>query len=128
MARAESPPASARARVVPTAPRDRAPHERARGEHSLNRHGHSRWWRETKLDLRRRVAMRLVADRDYVARLYHCKFGRYPDLATPAGFNEKILAKILGEASLRSSVFRSCTGGRIAPKRCPSIVCPTPLR
>jgi hypothetical protein len=82
---------------VPTAPRDRAPHERARGEHSLNRHGHSRWWRETKLDLRRRVAMRLVADRDYVARLYHCKFGRYPDLATPAGFNEKILAKILGD-------------------------------
>lgn len=41
--------------------------------------------------------MRLVADRDYVARLYHLKFGRHPDLAAPAGFNEKILAKILGD-------------------------------
>jgi hypothetical protein len=63
----------------------------------LNRDGYSGWWRETKLDLRRRIAMRLVADRDYVARLYFRKFGRHPDLATPAGFNEKILAKILGD-------------------------------
>ena len=63
----------------------------------MNRHGYSRWWRETKLDLRRRIAMHLVADRDYVARLYYAKFGRHPNLAAPSGFNEKILAKILGD-------------------------------
>jgi hypothetical protein len=55
--------------------------------------------------LRRRIAMRCVADRDYVARLYRRKFGRYPDLAVPAGFNEKILAKILGDRRPSLTLF-----------------------
>jgi len=55
------------------------------------------WWRETKRDLRRRVAMRLVRDRAYLSRLYVLKFGRRPDLDRPLGFNEKILTKILGD-------------------------------
>ncbi len=41
--------------------------------------------------------MRLVSDRDYLARLYHGQFGRWPDLDRPAGFNEKVLFKILND-------------------------------
>lgn len=39
--------------------------------------------------------MRLVSDRDYLARLYRIQFGRWPDLDRPRGFNEKILVKVL---------------------------------
>jgi hypothetical protein len=55
------------------------------------------WWRETKRNLRRRVAMRLMPDRTYLSRLYVLKFGGRPDLDHPRGFNEKILTKILGD-------------------------------
>ena len=52
-------------------------------------------WRDAKEDLRRRVAMRFVSDRDYLARLYRIQFGHWPDLNRACGFNEKILVKIL---------------------------------
>jgi hypothetical protein len=54
-------------------------------------------WHDAREDLRRRVAMRFVSDRDYLARLYRAQFGRWPDLDQPAGFNEKILVKILND-------------------------------
>ena len=57
----------------------------------------TQWWRETKRNLRRRVAMRFVSDRAYLSRLHLLKFGRRPDLDRPRGFNEKILTKILGD-------------------------------
>ena len=55
----------------------------------------SKRWRDMRRDLRRRLAMHLVSDRDYLARLYHDKLGARPDLEHPAGFNEKILCKML---------------------------------
>src|SRR5215831_12606198 len=55
----------------------------------------SKRWRDMRQDLRRRIAMRFVSDRDYLARLYHDKLGVWPDLEHPAGFNEKILCKML---------------------------------
>jgi hypothetical protein len=55
----------------------------------------SKHWRGMRQDLRRRLAMHFVSDRDYLARLYHDKLGAWPDLEHPAGFNEKILCKML---------------------------------
>jgi hypothetical protein len=52
-------------------------------------------WRAARQDLRRKVAMHFVSDRDYLARLYRIQFGHWPDLDAPRGFNEKILVKIL---------------------------------
>ncbi len=52
-------------------------------------------WRAARQELRRKLAMRLVSDRDYLARLYRNQFGHWPDLDRPRGFNEKILVKIL---------------------------------
>jgi len=63
------------------------------------------WWRETKRDLRRRVAMRLVPDRAYLSRLYVLKFGQRPHLDHPLGFNEKILTKILGDRRAYLTLF-----------------------
>jgi len=63
----------------------------------LSRDLRRRPWREAKLELRRRVAMHFVADRDYLARLHYRKLGRPPNLTAPAGFNEKILFKILND-------------------------------
>jgi len=57
----------------------------------------SKLWRDTRQDLRRRLAMHFVSDRDYLARLYHDKLGAWPDLDHPAGFNEKILRKMLDD-------------------------------
>jgi hypothetical protein len=51
------------------------------------------------------MAMHLVGDRDYVTRLYRRKFGRLPDLERPNGFNEKILAKILGDRRSYLTLF-----------------------
>jgi hypothetical protein len=56
-----------------------------------------RRFRDRKLALRRRRASWFVSDRAYVAYHYRKTFGRAPDLAHPAGFNEKILVKILGD-------------------------------
>ena len=53
----------------------------------------SKRWGDMRQDLRRRLAMQFVSDRDYLARLYHDKFGTWPDLEHPGGFNEKILCK-----------------------------------
>jgi hypothetical protein len=50
---------------------------------------------ERRLALRRRLASWFVSDRAYVAHHYRKAFGRAPDLDHPAGFNEKILVKIL---------------------------------
>jgi len=63
------------------------------------------WWRETRRDLRRRIARRFIADRDYLARLYRRKFGRDPDLEHPTGFNEKILVKILHDRRRYLTLF-----------------------
>jgi len=52
-------------------------------------------WRDLRQDLRRRLAMHFVADRDYLARLYRDKLGAWPDLEHPRGFNEKIMFKML---------------------------------
>ncbi len=52
-------------------------------------------WRNTRLELRRRIAARFIGDRAYVSRMYRKEFGRLPDLYQPSGFNEKILVKIL---------------------------------
>jgi hypothetical protein len=71
----------------------------------LNRNLRLPDWREVKLDLRRRIAMHFVADRDYVTRLYYLKFGRHPDLARPTGFNEKILAKVLNDRRAYLTLF-----------------------
>jgi len=57
----------------------------------------SKVWHETRENLRRRVAKRLVSDRAYLARLYHRQFGCWPELDRPSGFNEKILFKILND-------------------------------
>jgi len=54
-------------------------------------------WRDARLDLRRRLAMRFVSDRDYVSRLYDAKLGCRPNLDRPRGFNEKILVKMLSD-------------------------------
>ena len=63
------------------------------------------WWRETKRDLRRRIASRFIGDRDYLARLYRMKLGRDPDLEHPTAFNEKILVKILHDRRLYLTLF-----------------------
>jgi teichuronopeptide biosynthesis TupA-like protein len=73
----------------------RAPPFRRSGVPTMSPGTAREWWRETKRDLRRRVAMRLVSDRAYLSRLHVLKFGRRPDLDRPRGFNEKILTKIL---------------------------------
>jgi len=65
----------------------------------------AQWWREAKRDLRRRVAMHLVGDRDYLSRLYFQELGRRPDLDHPTGFNEKILAKILNDRRAYLTLF-----------------------
>jgi teichuronopeptide biosynthesis TupA-like protein len=71
----------------------------------MNRNPPASRWRETKRDFRRRVAMLLIGDRDYLSRLYYAKFGKRPDLDHPAGFNEKILAKILNDRRAYLTLF-----------------------
>ena len=71
----------------------------------MNRERHARWWRETKLGLRRRVAMHFIADREYLARLHRRKLGWAPDLDRPTGFNEKILFKILTDRRAYLTLF-----------------------
>jgi hypothetical protein len=65
----------------------------------------SRKWRDAKLDLRRRLAMHFVGDRDYLARLYFAKLGAWPDLERPRGFNEKILVKMLHDRRPMLTLF-----------------------
>ena len=55
----------------------------------------SKLWRDMRQDLRRRLAMHFVSDRDYLPRLHHAKLGAWPDLEHPSGFDEKILCKML---------------------------------
>jgi hypothetical protein len=62
-------------------------------------------WHDARRDLRRRLAMRFVSDRDYLARLYRAQFGRWPDLDRPRGFNEKILVKILNDRRSYLTLF-----------------------
>lgn len=62
-------------------------------------------WRETKEDLGRRIALRFVSDRDYLARLYRRQFGHEPELNRPRGFNEKILVKILSDRRSYLTLF-----------------------
>ncbi|HTS21179.1 MAG TPA: ATP-grasp fold amidoligase family protein [Casimicrobiaceae bacterium] len=71
----------------------------------MNRDPCARRWREVKLELRRRIAMHWIADRDYLSRLYVLKFGRGPDLRRPTGFNEKILVKILTDRRPHLALF-----------------------
>jgi hypothetical protein len=65
----------------------------------------SKIWHDAREDLRRRLAMRFVGDRDYLARLYHAQFGRWPDLDHPRSFNEKILFKILNDRRSYLTLF-----------------------
>src|SRR5215475_7991222 len=65
----------------------------------------SKRWRDAKHDLRRRLAMHLVSDRDYLARLYHAKLGAWPNLDAPRGFNEKILFKMLHDRRPMLTLF-----------------------
>lgn len=62
-------------------------------------------WRETREDLGRRIALRFVSDRAYLARLYRRQFGHWPDLNRPRGFNEKILVKILSDRRSYLTLF-----------------------
>ena len=72
---------------------------------SLSKRSLSKQWRDAKQDLRRRLAMHFVTDRDYLARLYHAKLGRWPDLEHPTGFNEKILFKMLRDRRPMLTLF-----------------------
>jgi hypothetical protein len=65
----------------------------------------SKRWRDAKQDLRRRLAMHLVSDRNYLARLYHAKLGTWPNLEAPRGFNEKILFKMLHDRRPMLTLF-----------------------
>jgi hypothetical protein len=65
----------------------------------------SKRWRDARQNLRRRLAMQFVSDRDYLARLYRAQFGRWPDLDRPRGFNEKILFKILHDRRSYLTLF-----------------------
>jgi hypothetical protein len=56
-----------------------------------------RRWKSIRQDIRRNIALRFVSDRDYLRGLYFRKFGRWPELERPTGFNEKIIVKILGD-------------------------------
>jgi hypothetical protein len=71
----------------------------------MSREQSMQWWRDAKRDVRRRVAMHLIGDRDYVSRLYGLKFGKRPDLDHPTGFNEKILSKILNDRRAYLTLF-----------------------
>src|SRR5215831_13192405 len=65
----------------------------------------SQRWRDAKQDLRRRLAMHFVSDRNYLARLYHAKLGTWPNLEAPRGFNEKILFKMLHDRRAMLTLF-----------------------
>jgi len=65
----------------------------------------SQRWRDAKQDLRRRLAMHFVSDRNYLARLYHAKLGTWPNLEAPRGFNEKILFKMLHDRRPMLTLF-----------------------
>ena len=49
--------------------------------------------------------MRFVGDRQYLERLYFAKLGAQPDLEHPGSFNEKILAKMLGDRRPMLTLF-----------------------
>ena len=49
--------------------------------------------------------MHFVSDRNYLARLYHAKFGTWPNLEAPRGFNEKILFKMLHDRRPMLTLF-----------------------
>jgi hypothetical protein len=103
-----------------------------------------RRWKAVRQDVRRSIALRFVSDRDYLRGLYFSKFGRWPDLERPAGFNEKIIVKILSDRRPFMTLFadklrvrdyvrsttpdldrRRFTGGRVGPTRCHSTSRPT---
>src|SRR5271156_680165 len=65
----------------------------------------SKIWRDARENLRRRLAMQFISDRDYLARLYRAQFGRWPDLDRPRSFNEKILFKILHDRRSYLTLF-----------------------
>jgi hypothetical protein len=62
-------------------------------------------WKAVRQDLRRSVARRFVSDRDYLRGLYFKKFGKWPELDRPVGFNEKILVKILNDRRSFMTLF-----------------------
>jgi len=64
-----------------------------------------RSWKAVRQDVRRSIALRLVSDRDYLRGLYFRKFGRWPNLERPAGFNEKIIVKILSDRRSFMTLF-----------------------
>jgi hypothetical protein len=64
-----------------------------------------RRWKAVRQDVRRSIALRFVSDRDYLRGLYFSKFGRWPDLERPAGFNEKIIVKILSDRRSFMTLF-----------------------
>ena len=64
-----------------------------------------RRWKSVRQDVRRSIALRFVSDRDYLRGLYFSKFGRWPDLERPAGFNEKIIVKILSDRRSFMTLF-----------------------
>ena len=83
-------------------------------------------WRDLRQDLRRRLAMHFVADREYLARLYHDKLGAWPDLEHPSGFNEKILFKMLHDRRPMLTLFSDKLRVRdYVRKAAPALALPT---
>lgn len=64
-----------------------------------------RKWKAVRQDVRRSIALRFVSDRDYLRGLHFRKFGRWPELEQPAGFNEKIIVKILNDRRSLMTLF-----------------------
>ncbi len=71
------------------------------------------------------MAARFIGDRAYLADLYRKRFGRFPDLDHPSGFNEKILFKILGDRRAYLTLFADRLRVRdYVRQRTPSVVLP----
>lgn len=82
-------------------------------------------WRDLRQNLRRRLAMHFVADRAYLARLYHDKLGAWPDLGHPSGFNERILFKMPHDRRPMLTLFSDKRVRDYVRKAAPALALPT---